>query len=90
MFLGNTTLGLSLPINQHGWSTPTKQHPSGKSQSLDSKTNGKPMENQWIQSISHTKSHEFHSKSYESQLWLCCSLFGGENLLMDLDLLGGY
>ena len=48
------------------------------------------MENQWIQSIPHTKSHEFHSESHESQLWLCCSLFGGENLLMDLDLLGGY
>jgi len=51
------------------------------------KTNGKPMENQWIQSMFHP--HESHSKSHESHLWFCCSFFVGENLLMDLDLLGG-
>ena len=83
--VSNSTLGCSLPINQHVWSPPIKQHPSGQSDFLDLTTNGKPMEN-----LSHIKSHEPHSKSHKSNFWCCCSLFGGENLLMDLDLLGGY
>ena len=83
--VSNSTLACSLPINQHVWSPPIKQHPSGQSDFLDLTTNGKPMEN-----LSHIKSHESHSKSHKSNFWCCCSLFGGENLLMDLDLLGGY
>ena len=41
------------------------------------------MENQWVQSISHTKSHESHIFGFAALF------FGGEDL-MDLDLPGGW
>jgi len=57
--------------------------PSGKSYFLDSKTNGKPMENQWIHSSSHTKFHESHF------CFFAAYFLGDGYLLMDLDLLEG-
>ena len=50
---------LLISTNQHGWSPPIKQHPSGNPNSWIQKA----VENKWIQSISHTKSHESHWKT---------------------------
>jgi len=48
----------------------------------DSKTNGKPMENQWVQSISHT--------NLTNPIFGFAALFLGGEYLMDLDLPGGW
>ena len=78
-----TTLGWSLPIINMGG------HPLLNNTLLenpifwgDSKTNGKPMENQWVQSISHT--------NLTNPIFGFAALFLGGEYLMDLDLPGGW
>ena len=109
VFLILLWVGPTLLINMGGhplWNNTLLENPSfGFKNQL--KPNGKPMEQQWIQSISCTKSHESHWKTNGFKAFLIlnlmnpipnlmnpmfcfrCSLFGGENLLMYLDLLGG-
>ena len=70
-------------ISEQGWSPTIKQHHSGKSHLQDEKT----IRKRQIQRMSNTKSHESRSKSQQCNCWFCCSLFGGDDLLMDLDLL---
>ena len=83
---------LSGKILTFGFKKPMEKPMDSKKKKLILMDSWIPFKNQWIQNISHTKSHTNRpcQISWIPCLVRCCSLFWGvKNLLMNLDLLGG-